>query len=75
MTDKRKTLLWIIEDYDSTVLNDSSNSTRELIDQIIEGGNTQMLVMRQKSMEEPHGVFNAVTSLSQIDGRSLDDRI
>ena len=34
-----------------------------------------MLVMRQKSIEEDFGVFSAVTSISQIDGGDLSQRI
>ena len=34
-----------------------------------------MLVMRQKLIEEEFGVFNAITSISQIDGGDLSQRI
>ena len=43
MTDKRRTLLWILEDYAITLDN---NGTRELIDRIVAEGNSQMLVLR-----------------------------
>ena len=36
----------------------------KVLDQIIKEGNTQLLALRQKSLEEQQGVFNAITSLS-----------
>ncbi len=65
MTDKKKTLLWIIEDIQAL------QNQKQLIDRVIHDGNAQMLVLRQASLDEPEGVFNAVTSLSLIDDGSL----
>ena len=65
MTDKKKTLLWIIEDIQAL------QNQKQLIDRVIHDGNAQMLVLRQASLDEPEGVFNAVTSLSLIDEGSL----
>ena len=59
MTDKKKTLLWIIEDQ-----QDLPESSSALLDKIIAGGNSQMLTLRQASLTEDEGIFNAVTSLS-----------
>ena len=76
MTDKRKTILWILEDSERQLAaNGNENTTKKLIDKIVAEGNSQMLVMRQKSIEEEFGVFNAVTSISQIDGGDLSQRI
>ena len=61
MTDKKKTLLWVIQD------EQAARSYMPLIDRTIAEGNSQMLVLRQNSMSEPDGVFNAVTALSLID--------
>ena len=75
MTDKKKTLLWIIEGESNLgrfMPGGDTCGTSELINELIKGGNTQTLVLRKKSLEEQHGVFNAVTSLSQIDGADLN---
>ena len=70
MTDKKKTLLWIIEDP-----QDLPKSSSALLNRIVAGGNSQMLTLRQASLTEDEGIFNAVTSLSQISGGDLAYRL
>ena len=60
MTDKKHTLLIIAK----PSLLDQTGAKRNIIDRIISEGNTSLLTLRQKSLEEPNGVFDAVTSLS-----------
>ena len=60
MTDKKHTLLIIAK----PSLLDEAGAKRNIFDRIISEGNTSLLMLRQKSLEEPNGVFDAVTSLS-----------
>ena len=60
MTEKKQTLLVIAK----PSLLKASGAKRKLLDKIILEGNTSLLALRQKSLEEPNGVFDAITSLS-----------
>ena len=75
MTDKKKTLLWFLDDPQAQLVNDTESGTKQLIDSLVSQGNSQMLVLRQKAIEERFGVFHAATSLSQIDDGDLSQRL
>ena len=66
MTDKKKTILWLIEDVDALLQKDEC-ATEFVIDSFVREGNSQMLVLREKSLSTANGIFNAVTSTSLID--------
>ena len=57
MTDKKKALLWLIED------SQAAESFAPILDRIVAEGNSSMLVLREDSLNEANGVFKATTSV------------
>ena len=70
MTDKKKTLLWHIE-------NEANAACfQPLIDRIVTEGNSALLVLRNDSLSEADGTFKTITSLNSIDeGSSICQRL
>lgn len=42
------------------------------LNQLIKDGNSSLLVLRKESLEEEHGIFKAISGLSQISGSLYD---
>lgn len=70
MTDKKKTLLWHIE-------NEANAACfQPLIDRLVTEGNSALLVLRNDSLSESDGIFKTITSLNLIDeGSSICQRL
>jgi hypothetical protein len=64
MTDKKKTLLVICQDDGTSDFDDMIRC--DTLEKLVKEGNTSMLVLRQASLDQENGIFDAVTSLSKI---------
>ena len=65
MTDKTRTIIWVIEDIDAVLSTDAS--PQSILDTMVREGNSYKLALRQRSLDDDHGVFKALTALSLID--------
>ena len=60
---KKRSLILLCKEIDSKHTNNTP-----VFDSIVEGGNTGLLVLRNDSLTQQHGIFDAVTSLSFVHG-------
>lgn len=70
MTDKERTVLIVASNFGT--INEAS---QQILNQLILEGNTQLLALRKASLKSTRSLFNAITSLSQIDGEDLSQKI
>lgn len=69
MSNKTKAVVIIFD-----LTNSSSDIDSASLNQLITDGNTQLLAFRKRSITNEVEVFNAFTSISQLEGRFIEDQ-